>query len=446
MTRFDFTRRDFLKAAGIWAGAGILQPVWSLIGAGKTIEAAYPDEVLSIEQYTKGQVKPGMIITKENAALIKDIAPEGLMVELQRGNTEVKIGETTLDPKEILPGYWVEATLRHKGQAVLDSKGQLWHKDGGPWVGGAPFPEPKSGLEAIWNYTFDPIRFDDFYLLGIEYYVDTNGNVVRYNLTHYIHIQASGRLVVEPKPFLPDYKDEMYRTVLAFENPFDVQGLQIATTTYYDNSRLPDTDSYIPALRRTRRLPSSQRFEPAAPYSAFFISDLALHGDPVLTWSWTLAGRKPMLMPSPRNTGMFDPNPDPYTFVESPAKFPKMIWELRPEMFLVDGVPHLEGANYSKKRMYVDGITGLVESADVWDLAGKLWKFMTFPVANRSVPDGAGGTARSSCGIVFADLQKDYHSCVYFPAKRGNEAWRCNTGLKIDDWITPLAMLKRSRR
>ena len=39
MTRFDFTRRDFLKAAGIWAGAGILQPVWSLIGAGKTIEA-----------------------------------------------------------------------------------------------------------------------------------------------------------------------------------------------------------------------------------------------------------------------------------------------------------------------------------------------------------------------------------------------------------------------
>ncbi len=96
--------------------------------------------------------------------------------------------------------------------------------------------------------------------------------------------------------------------------------------------------------------------------------------------------------------------------------------------------------------MYVDGITGLVESADVWDLAGKLWKFMTFPVANRGVSDGAGGTARSSCGIVFADLQKDYHSCVYFPAKRGNEAWRCNTGLKIDDWITPLAMLKRSRR
>ena len=83
--------------------------------------------------------------------------------------------------------------------------------------------------------------------------------MVRYNLTHYIHIQASGRLVVEPKPFLPDYKDELYRTVLAFENPFDVQGLQIATTTYYDNSRLPDTDSYIPALRRTRRLPSSQR-------------------------------------------------------------------------------------------------------------------------------------------------------------------------------------------
>ena len=80
---FDYwTRRDFLKKAGAFMGAGLLQPVLSLIDAGKTVEAAYPEEVLSIEKYTKGKVKPGMIITKENVELIKDIASEGLVVEL----------------------------------------------------------------------------------------------------------------------------------------------------------------------------------------------------------------------------------------------------------------------------------------------------------------------------------------------------------------------------
>jgi hypothetical protein len=58
MWKPECTRRDFLKAAGSWAGAGLLQPVLPLIGAGKSIAAAYPEEVLSIEKYTKGRVKP----------------------------------------------------------------------------------------------------------------------------------------------------------------------------------------------------------------------------------------------------------------------------------------------------------------------------------------------------------------------------------------------------
>ena len=140
-----WTRRNFLKAAGVWAGAGLLQPLFPLIGAGKSIAAAYPDEVLSIEKYTKGRVKPGMVISKDNANLIKDIAPEGLMSELQRGG-EIKIGETTMRPDAVNPKFWVDATLRNKGQAMLDKKGQLWTKDGKPWIGGDPFPEPTNAL------------------------------------------------------------------------------------------------------------------------------------------------------------------------------------------------------------------------------------------------------------------------------------------------------------
>ena len=78
MTDVIWSRRNFLKQTGAWAGAGLLQPVLLLIGAGKSIAAAYPEEILSIEKFTRGKVKPGMIISKDNADLVKDFSPEGL--------------------------------------------------------------------------------------------------------------------------------------------------------------------------------------------------------------------------------------------------------------------------------------------------------------------------------------------------------------------------------
>jgi len=445
---FDhWTRRNLLKAAGVWAGAGILQPLFPLIGAGKSIAAAYPEEVLSIEKYTKGRVKPGAVISKDNADLIKDIAPEGLMVELQRGG-QIKIAETTMQPDAVNPKFWVEATLRNKGQAMLDKKGQLWTKDGKPWIGGDPFPEPTTALEAIWNYTFNPRRYDDLRVPSKIVTTDASGSVLRRDGAIYMQIQTAGRLVVDPKPILPKYKDEIHRTLLSITYPFDVYGLAVASTIYYDAAKLPDTDLYVPSLRRTRRVPSTQRFEAASPYSTYYTSDLDLQNDPVLTWSWTLAGRKPMLGPSPSNLGARakGATKDDFVFPDNDQKFPRSTWELRPEMLLVDGVPHLEGANYSKKRMYVDGIYHRSQMADLWDMAGKLWKFFVFFTGDCGVSDNAGGKAVDLTGIIFADLQRDYHSNVQFYNKVGDLDFKVNAGLTIDDWISPSAMMRRARR
>jgi hypothetical protein len=442
-----WTRRGFLKRTGAFIGAGMLQPVLSLIDAGKTVEAAYPEEVLSIEKYTKGRVKPGMVISKDNVDLVKDIAPEGLLVELQRG-AQIKIGETTLKPDAVNPTFWVQATLRNNGQAMLDQKGQLWTKDGKPWIGGAPFPEPKTALEAVWNYKFNPRRYDDLRVISQVVTVDTNGTVVRRDGAIYMQIQTVGRLVVDPKPVQPKYKDEIHRTLLSLTEPFDVYGLAVASTIYYDATKLPDTDLYIPTLRRTRRVPSTQRFEAASPYSTYYVSDLDIQNDPVLTWSWTMVGRKPMLAPSPSNIGARakEAKKEDFIFPPSDEKFPRSTWELRPEMLLVDGVPHLPGANYSKKRMYIDGIYQRAQMADIWDMAGKLWKYFVFLTGKTGVSDNAGAEAVDLTGIVFADLQRDYHSNVNFYNKVGDIDFRVNANLTIEDWITPSAMLRRARR
>jgi len=446
MKHFEQSRRVFLKKTGAWAGAGLVQPVLSLIDAGKSIAAAYPDEVLSVEKFTKGKIKPGMIISKDNFELVKEISPEGLYLELERG-AQIKIAEVNTAADAIIAPYWVQATLRNKGKAMLDSKGQLWTNDGQPWIGGDPFPEPKSGLEAMWNHKSNLTRYDDVREIASEKNIDRHGEVVREGTAFVVAVQTVGRMAKEPKPIISGYKDEHYRAVLTFLKPFDVYGLASLSTVYYDNARLPDTDLYIPALRRTRRVPSTQRFEPASPYSALFVSDLGLHNDPLLTWKWTLVGRKPMLAPSPSNKGHFAPpgNRDPFSFVESNDKFPRSTWELRPEMLIVDGVPPAE-SSYGKKRMYIDAIYNRAQTADIWDRAGRLWKFLLFILCDTGIPDNMGSTARELSGVMFVDLQKDYHSNYFPQARIGDIDFKVNAGFRIEDWTTPTAMLSRGRR
>src|SRR5438105_13061669 len=102
-----WTRRGFLKRAGAFLGAGLLQPVISLIGSGKSIAAAYPNEVLSIEKYTKGKIKPGMVISKDTYQPFKDLPPEGLLLELQRV-AQIKTGKTTMKDEATRQNLWTE--------------------------------------------------------------------------------------------------------------------------------------------------------------------------------------------------------------------------------------------------------------------------------------------------------------------------------------------------
>ena len=446
MAELIWSRRNFLRQTGAWVGAGLLQPVWPLIGAGKSIAAAYPEAILSIEKYTKGKVKPGMIISKDNADLVKDFSPEGLYVELQRG-AQIKIADPTMAPDAIVAPHWVELTLRNRGKAVLDGKGQLWSPDGQPWIGGDPFPQPQSGLEAMWNHTWNISRYDDVREVAHEKNIDSNGALVREGTGFLVDVQSVGRNVKEPKPVLSAYKNEHHRVVVTALKPFDVYGLASLSTIYYDNSRLPDTDLYIPVLRRTRRVPSTQRFEPITPYGVLFVSDLGLHNDPLLTWSWQLVGRRPLLAPSPVNKGAFAPGADKesFTFVESNEKFPRSTWELRPEMLVVDGVP-LADSPYGKKRMYIDAIYHRAQTADIWDRAGRLWKFLAFCICDTGITDNMGSTARMFSGAVIADLQKNYHTNFFQQPRLGDLDFRVNAGFKVEEWLTPTAMLSRARR
>ena len=156
-----------------------------------------------------------------------------------------------------------------------------------------------------------------------------------------------------------------------------------------------------------------------------------------------------MLYPSPNNIGVFakGSTEKDFVFPLTDEKFPRMTWELRPEVIIVEGVPHLEGAPYSRKRLYLDTIINRSACADIWDMQGKLWKWMVFPVGDVPWPEGGGGKrVRSEVTLFFADVQKDYRTNIWILPERGGQKYGVNIGLKIEDWLDPTALLKLARR
>ena len=76
ITRYDrgYTRRKFLNdAARGTLATGVLAPLWDSIAATGDISKAYPDELKSIEGYTKGKIKTGDMLTSANVEAVKDL-------------------------------------------------------------------------------------------------------------------------------------------------------------------------------------------------------------------------------------------------------------------------------------------------------------------------------------------------------------------------------------
>ena len=71
---FDYSRRVFLEKTALGAGgAGVLTSLWPEICRSYSATKAYPEELLDIETFTKGQVKVGDVIDADNVLLVQDL-------------------------------------------------------------------------------------------------------------------------------------------------------------------------------------------------------------------------------------------------------------------------------------------------------------------------------------------------------------------------------------
>ncbi|MBI2964306.1 MAG: DUF1329 domain-containing protein [Deltaproteobacteria bacterium] len=414
-------RRRFLETAGALAGLWALRsaaPGWGIRPA------------TALEELGGGRIGVGATISRDNLSVVKDLLPAGTYEQIARYGLELTVAPTTTDASLLVPARWLAVSERNRGLAMLDEQGQLRVRDGGPWIGGFPFPEPKTGLEAAWNIASASwIEYaDDFSYAGGEHLI-RKGESYRSLEWVFAGISTVGRTRLEPTPSWPGHEDELYRLLIRYVAPFDYRGLAVLTVRPYDQTLLERAYAYAPTTRRVREVPTYQRWESASG-NDIFRSDHNGNNDPLSRWSWRLVERRPMILPGVSEGYQIDPWPT------IAGRFPRGRWELRPEVQVLEAVPKDPQCPYAKKILYVDSVMRKALVFDFYDRSGRVWKTGTHHHAR--VRQGGETVISFNHPNHTMDLLADHVTYIYVDAASVEK----NAGKKLEDFWTTEAMLR----
>lgn len=352
-----YSRRAFLAKAGTAAGAGLLAPLWPQIAKSADITKAYPAELLSIDAYTKGKIKTGDIVNAQNVDTVKELLPEIAYTQIKEMGRQIKIVPTTTDVTKLFAGDFLDATLRNSGRAKFADDGNVVTDDGSPWIGGLPFPNAKTAIEAFANLTLSWGRYDNSVFAVKDFDINPDGNIgYQYDFI-WFEENVEGRLG-GPGPYAgSEHKGKLRYNTVFFTGPADIKGTAYLSTWYSDQHKFPDLLGYVPAFKRVRRFPTNQRFEPLVAGMTFYLSDAWAAGDPMLTWgNYKILERKPMLAAVSNNWHGDLPNWVPPTHGGPKGNtFYEYNVELVPETIVVEAEPTgFPRAPVGKKRVWID--------------------------------------------------------------------------------------------
>lgn len=443
-----YSRRKFLEMTSKgMLGAGVLAPVWDAVAENGGFENSYPDELKSIDEYTKGALKAGDVIDADNVDLVQDLLDPIRFTQIKQMGRKLDLVNSVTDMTRLSPLDYVEATLRNKGRAQFDAKGNVVTDEGKPWIGGIPFTAPKNGLEVFVAITLSWGRHDVSFYPIKDYEINPDGSQGYYYEVVWVEFQPVARVTVEPKPYWPGHEDMLrYQTVL-FTYPNDAKGTSFLNSWYYDQSKFPELHGYLPQFKRVRQFPASQRFEPLIAGSTLYLSDAWAAGDPYLTWgNYKIIDRGPFLAGLSENWHNEDENweggthggPKGDTFWDTKV-------ELIPEVIVVEAEPTgYPRAPISKKRVWFDARTLLPVNMVSYDRRGEPFKsfdgtYSMYENGSDSIRDGSQ-PYWSWCNVHAHNVQSDRMTrLVQVKNLRGYEM-RVNDQSIYDDFLTIQAL------
>lgn len=407
----DYSRRFFMEQAakGI-ATAGVLGPLWPMVGNTADISKAYPDEVMSIDAWSKGKIKTGDMITADNVDIVKELLDPVAFMEVKTMGRRIRIVPTTRDITKLFPAAYLEATLRNRGKAKFNAEGNIVNADGKTWIGGLPFPDAKNANELISNLTLSWGRNDSsFYCIRDQEIAPDGSLSYQYD---FAWAEENTTARIDGK-ILPGHEDKLRLQSIFFTAPTDARGTGYLSTWHYDQRKFPELVGYLPAFKRVRKFPTNQRFEPVVAGMNFYLSDAWAAGDPMLTWgNYKIVGRGPFLGPVSQNWHGDAANWEyPVHGGQKGQTFLDTNMELCPDVVVFEAEPvGYPRAPVGKKRVWMDVRHQFFVAYVTYDRRGELFKSFEvhssqFDTGKTKFVDGSGKPAWKWCAVMAHNVQ-----------------------------------------
>lgn len=371
-----WTRRHFLEQIGKGvAAAGVIAPLWDTIARTGLCEAAYPPELLSIEAYTKGRLKPGDVLDAGNVDVVKDLLDPATYLQIKTDGRVIDLLPTETDLNKLMIPAFVDATVRNRGLHAIGGDGNVYTREGKPWIGGNAFPEPRTADEILLSHSLAWGKHDAEGVAVREWDTDAAGETAYTYDMYFVTWQTVGRVILDPKPYVAGYEHDLRITATVTTAPQDLRGMGMLTIWSYDQHSFPNSWAFHPSTKRIRSVSPMERFNPTLPGSTSFTSDARMLGDPLLTWgNFKLVSKGPMLACVSR--GAYTGNPGwemPLCGGKNGRKYFRTRFELVPEVYVVELAPiRYTNCPYSKKLVWYDARTLVPLTMIGYDKAGEM--------------------------------------------------------------------------
>ena len=321
-------------------------------------------------------IKPGLVITPENVAKyekeLRELFPYGFDWEVDRMMGKGVYAGYNFSPLEmvIVPtthawndrGY-LEATKKYSSTCKIGANDAL---EG--WVAGLPFPKPKNALEIVHNYDRLTIMGDNLNSMPLQFGLyGKDGQRERVEKIELHWNNYVGRMKVPPFPTIPGFEDIYEKGSIVALFPYDLKGFAAVRTRYADPKQEDSFVTYVPSMRRIRRLAGTNTQDPLVgsdisweDWKGYWCK-LSIHPS-----DYEIVGETVVLCPS------FNPKPIEYS--EKYGGWAQRYWWERRPVWVVKIKSKEPTYVYGARVWYVDKETFAMQQEIMYDQKGRVWK------------------------------------------------------------------------
>ena len=333
--------------------------------------------------------KPGEMVGPHNYEKYKNLIPVEGVRNLIKNYQTTKMTERNYIEKAA--DYFDEATKKYGPGCKLTADGGLSN-----YVAGLPFTHEeiaeeqdleKKGLMIGWNMTqrwqgeeffvgasirpanVNWLRADWCVPSGYpadygarRFCIDKYGNTVISDFDSFISL-TTGRAIMPPIGAIPGREDLLRMFFSIVQSPRDIQGQTVLKYEYLSQKKNDDFWSFIPSIRRVKRLSTAQRSATRAPADNCWDEANSWGGKPA-NFTWKYLGEEDTLSFLTTDFGL------------KPGKNKEIVGVefFRRPCYIVEHTPKDPGYAIAKRQIWVSKATAMPVSMCMFDKRGQIWK------------------------------------------------------------------------